>query len=71
MGNVENPYVWVLHCDADGRPGICDWAKTEQEAETKLAALRAEQQQSEFWSTTLSAEEAEQYKQIGLLPQEA
>lgn len=72
MGEAnENPFLWVLHTDGDGRPGICDWARTEQEAEQKLEALRADEEQTRFWSTTLSEEEAEQYKEMGLLPADA
>jgi hypothetical protein len=72
MGETDKkPFLWVLHTDGDGRPGICDWAATETEAEQKLKALRTEQQQWEFWSTTLSEDEAQHYKEMGLLPPEA
>lgn len=67
----ENPVVWILHTDGGGHPAICGWAPTEAEANHKLEALRAEEQQNEFWATTLTAEEAAQYKQMGLLPDDA
>jgi hypothetical protein len=68
---TDNPIVWVLHTDGDGQPSICGWAPTEADANQQLEALRAEQQQNKFWATTLTAEEAANYKEMGLLPEDA
>lgn len=68
---TDTPVVWVLHTDGAGQPAICGWAPSEDEANKKLKTLRAEQQQAEFWATTLNEEEAAQYKDLGLLPDDA
>lgn len=68
---TDTPVVWILHTDGDGQPAICGWAPSEADANKQLEAMRAEQQQNEFWATTLSAEEAAQYKEMGLLPDDA
>jgi hypothetical protein len=68
---TDTPFLWVLHTDGDGQPAICGWAPTEADANKQLEELRAEQQQADFWATTLSEEEAAQYKELGLLPEDA
>lgn len=68
---MSDPALWVLHCDQDGQPAICDTARSEEDANKKLAALRDEQQQFTFFATTLSEEEVANYKRMGLIPEDA
>ncbi len=65
------PTLWVLHCDQDGQPAICGTARSEDAANQQLAALREEQQQFTFFATTLSEEEVDNYKRMGLIPDDA
>lgn len=75
MSDTEDELVgyWSIHSSKDERPMFRDWARTEAEAEAKMAALRREEADSEdeYWVIQMTASELASYKAMGQVPTDA
>lgn len=65
--------LWAVHSETENQPTLRDWARSEQEAEARLAALRAEDADvdTEYWVIRMTTHEVTTLKDAGFLPADA
>ena len=65
---------WAIHSEKDGMPALADWAKSEREAEQKMADLQkscAEPEKTEFWVMRMTQAELDSFQLNGVIPEDA
>jgi hypothetical protein len=66
--------LWAIHSESDNQPMFRDWAKSEDEANKRLAEIKAEDgddADDEYWVMRMVKTEVESMKEAGILPPEA
>ncbi len=75
MSETEDKFVdyWSIHSSKDDQPMFRDWARSDQEAATKLEALTQadESSEDEYWVIQMTASELESYRAMGQVPEDA
>ena len=74
--NTDNYFAdaWAVHAEHDGKPRMCGWAKTEQEAKAEAKRLEqtdADSQNTEYWVMQMTQDELQSFKASGFIPQDA
>ena len=72
---------WAVHAEREGRPFLADWAKTENDAKSKMATFATEDAEAraedpelpgtEFWVMQMTESEADSFKTAGVIPDDA
>jgi hypothetical protein len=60
--------VWTVHSEIDNKPSLRGFAKTKADAEARMAKLKADDSESEFWLVELTYGELEDFRNFGMLP---
>lgn len=63
--------VWAVHAERDGQPWLRDWARSEAEANQKMAALQASDEnaaETEYWVIRMTKSEVESFQAAGVIP---
>ena len=71
---VQPSNLWSVHSEAEGRPYIRAWAKSEAEATQKMAELKARDPnaaKNRYFLVRLTRGQVEGLKQTGFIPKDA
>src|SRR5207244_4977716 len=75
-GAMEHDYVdyWAVHSSRESRPVFRAWAKSEAEAEKRLAELKKgdrDSEKTEYWVVRMTRRQVDGFKKVGFMPADA
>jgi hypothetical protein len=67
--------LWAVHCEKDECPVFLAWAPSEKAAKERLQQLKAQAGEelagTEYWVVQMTRGEVEDFKEAGVIPQDA